>query len=237
MTDGLGADAALEAVGIPATFELCTERTPAHTSAQVHCGHGRRQVLGLCVAVVVEETIAVEVSWMNAMIVVESSFGNTLAVARAVADGLGRYMTVDIREVQAAPPNIGEAVDLLVVGGPTQSFGMSKSGTRSTAARQAGHPTTVRTGVREWLESAPTGVLWAAAFDTKIDKRWVPGSAARAIAKRLRRLGAVLVLDPESFRVTATPGPLAAGELDRARGWGEHLGKAMALTGAVQGQH
>lgn len=174
---------------------------------------------------------------MNAMILVESSFGNTLAVARAVADGLGPYMTVDVREVQVAPPNIGEAVDLLVVGGPTHALGMSKPATRHEAAQQAGHPASVPPGVREWLESAPTGILWAAAFDTKIDKRWVPGSAARAIAKQLRRLGAVLVLDPESFRVTGTSGPLAAGELDRARRWGEHLGKSMALTGAVETQH
>jgi hypothetical protein len=84
--------------------------------------------------------------------------------------------------------------------------------------------------VREWLASAPTDIRRAAAFDTRINKGWVPGSAARGIAKRLRKLGAILVADPESFRVVGTQGPLAAGELDRARRWGEQLATAITVT-------
>ena len=36
---------------------------------------------------------------MRALVVVESSFGSTVTIARAVADGLGRSMTVDIYEI------------------------------------------------------------------------------------------------------------------------------------------
>jgi hypothetical protein len=64
-----------------------------------------------------------------------------------------------------------------------------------------------------------------------INKAWVPGSAAHGIAKRLSKLGATLVADPESFRVVGTPGPLAAGELDRARQWGEQLATTITVPG------
>lgn len=167
---------------------------------------------------------------MRALIVVESWFGNTLAVASAVADGLGQFMTVDIRNVNEAPEQLGEDVELVVVGGPTHAFGMSRPNTRRDAAQQAGVTTGTDRGIREWLASAPNGIQRAAAFDTRIDKRWVPGSAARGIVLQLHKLGATLVTGPQSFRVTGTAGPLAAGELDRARKWGELL--ASSVTGA-----
>jgi hypothetical protein len=169
---------------------------------------------------------------MRAWIVVESSFGNTREIAGAVAEGLGRYMTVDVRDVGDAPGTVDDDVDLLVVGGPTHALGMSRPGTRGDAARQAGLPAAADVGVREWLESGPTGIRQVAAFDTRIDKKWVPGSAAHGIAKRLRRLGGTLVAKPESFRVTGTPGPLAGGELDRARRWGEQLAAESVLVGS-----
>ena len=168
---------------------------------------------------------------MRAWIVVESSFGNTREIAGAVAEGLGRYMTVDVRDVEQAPGTIDDEVDLLVVGGPTHALGMSRPDTRRNAARQAGHPA-ADVGVREWLESGPVGIRQVAAFDTRINKAWVPGSAARGIAKLLRRLGGTLVAKPESFRVVGTAGPLAAGELDRARRWGEQLAAESVLIGS-----
>lgn len=160
---------------------------------------------------------------MRALIVVESWFGNTLAVANAIADGLGRSMTVDICNADEAPAQLPEDVDLVVVGGPTHAFGMSRPNTRRDAARQAGVTTETGRGIREWLASGPVGIERAAAFDTRIDKRWVPGSAARGILLQLRKLGATLVSGPQSFRVAGTSGPLTAGELDRARRWGEQL--------------
>jgi hypothetical protein len=168
---------------------------------------------------------------MRALVVVESSFGNTFAIAKAVAEGLGRFMTVDVCDIGDAPGTIEDSVDLVVIGGPTQAFGMSRPETRLDAARQAGHSTAPKIGVREWLASPPAGIHRAAAFDTRIKKVGVPGSAARGIAKRLRKLGATLVADPESFRVVGTPGPLAAGELDRARRWGEQLATTITMTG------
>jgi hypothetical protein len=167
---------------------------------------------------------------MRALIVVESWFGNTLAVANAVADGLGEFIPVDVRTVDEAPTQLAEDVDLVVVGGPTHAFGMSRLNTRRDAAQQAGVTMGTERGVREWLASSPIGMQRAAAFDTRIDKRWVPGSAARGILLQLRKVGATLITGPQSFRVSGTSGPLAPGELDRARRWGEQL--ATAIVGA-----
>jgi hypothetical protein len=127
---------------------------------------------------------------IRALIVVESWFGNTRAVAGAVADGLGQFMTVDVSEVGDAPARVAPDVDLVVVGGPTHAFAMSRPNTRRDAAQQAGVRTGTERGIREWLASSPGGIQRGAAFDTRIDKRWVPGSAVRGILPQLRRLGA-----------------------------------------------
>lgn len=170
---------------------------------------------------------------MRALIVVESWFGNTRAAAEAIADGLGRYVTVDISEVADAPHRIAADVDLVIVGGPTHALGMSRPDTRREAAEQAGVTTQTETGIREWLASSPSGIQRAAAFDTRIYVRWVPKSAVRGILLQLRALGATLVAGPQSFRVTGSSGPLAPGELDRAREWGEQLGAAITAMEAT----
>lgn len=169
---------------------------------------------------------------MLVLMVVESSFGNTRAVADAVAEGMRPFATVEVRAVSDAPTGVLPPLDLLVVGGPTHTFGMSRPDTRKAAAGQGGRGDAADIGVREWLAAVSPGVGWAAAFDTRIDKGWIPGSAARAIARRLRKLGGALVADPKSFLVTGTPGPLVHGELDRARQWGEQLATKLAATRA-----
>ncbi|MET8148590.1 flavodoxin family protein [Actinoplanes sp. NPDC049668] len=156
---------------------------------------------------------------MKALIVYESMFGNTEKIARAVAEGLGDAFDVVVADVSGRPAPVD--VDLLVAGAPTHAFGMSRPGTRADAARQDGvRPGADAVGLREYLDQAPMlpGIA-AAAFDTKIDKPFLPGSAAHRAHRRMRRLGCRMMLAPESFRVSGTAGPLAAGELERARRW------------------
>jgi hypothetical protein len=160
---------------------------------------------------------------MRSLVVFESMFGDTETIARAIAEGLSRTMQVDVVDVTAAP-RVGEDVDLLVVGGPTHAFGMSRANTRQDAVRQGGRTAAADRGMREWLdELKPADTVRAAVFDTKINKRFIPGSAARSAGAVLRRRGIRLVAAPESFRVTGTAGPLVPGEEDRARGWGRTL--------------
>jgi flavorubredoxin len=169
----------------------------------------------------------------HALVVFESMFGNTRDVADAIAEGLRTRYSVDLVEVGAAPTTLPRDMDLVVVGGPTHAFGMTRPATREDAAsRSPSGIISSGTGLREWLEALvlPT-VMRVAAFDTRIDKPRVPGSAAKAAAKRLRRLGAHITAPAESFYVVDVRGPLLAGELQRARAWGESLATRTDASG------
>jgi hypothetical protein len=173
----------------------------------------------------------VKVEIMRALVVVESSFGNTRAVAEAVAEGLG---DAEVRSVETAPDELA-GIDLLIVGGPTHAFGMSQDATRAEAMRQGAPGETGRPGIREWLATLdPPEGLAVATFDTRVAKaRHLPGSAARAAARFLRRRRCVPVARPESFFVVDTSGPLLEGELARARDWGVGVARK-ALTEAAR---
>lgn len=165
----------------------------------------------------------------RALVVFESMFGNTEAIARAVADGLGGGADVDVVEVGDAPTVIADDVSLLVVGGPTHAFGMSRPSTRRSAAQQAEHGVVSRgIGLREWLAAVDVRRARpsAAVFDTMLAGprwiRWMP-SAGRGAHRGLRRLGLHMAAPPETFYVTDTTGPLVDGEEERARQWGRRL--------------
>jgi hypothetical protein len=162
----------------------------------------------------------------RALVVVESMFGNTRSLAGAVADGLATRMQVEVVGVGDAPSVIPRDVELVVVGGPTHAFSMTRPGTRLAAFDQ-GAKAHVGTdiGIREWLAGLDRGTTdpLVAAFDTRIRKAGVPGSAARAATRRLRRLGFRVTAPAQSFYVMGTSGPLLDGELGRARVWGAQL--------------
>jgi hypothetical protein len=169
---------------------------------------------------------------MKALVAYESIFGNTGAIARAVAEGLEAGFDVTVADVRTLPP-IGD-IDLLVIGAPTHAFSTSRPRTRAHATRKA----TIKArafgfGVREYLDYAPwlPGVH-AAAFDTKMKTAALPGSAAHKAYRRLRGLGCHMVASAESFQVTAMTGPLAGGEEDRARRWAGTLA-ASIVPGSV----
>jgi hypothetical protein len=165
---------------------------------------------------------------MRALVVYESMFGNTEKIASAVAAGLAAYAEVSVREVSGAPRELDD-LDLLVVGAPTNGYGLSRPQSRASAAQMASADGLIsaQAGLREWLADLAETRPWApaAAFDTSLNKpRWLVGSAARQAAKQLRRRGHPLLAQPESFHVAGTMGPLVDGELDRARTWGATIG-------------
>ena len=172
---------------------------------------------------------------MNVLVVYESMFGNTQAVAHAIADGLSHHHDVRVEEVGRAPERLDDDVALLVVGGPTHALAMSRPETRTDATAQAGTSPTVTpvaTGLREWLTGlqGPSPTTVAAAFDTRVARPRVPGSAARRAERRLRRLGFRILRPAPSSWVTGTKGPLTDGELERARRWGAALGAEVATA-------
>jgi hypothetical protein len=163
---------------------------------------------------------------VRALVVFESMFGNTAAVARAVGDGIAAHGEVTVVPIDQAPAVVGPDIDLLVVGGPTHAFGLSRAATRASAVQQGGPAVTgTDVGLREWLDRVVvlSTATTVAAFDTRVLHTHLPGSAARAALRRLRRDGLSPAGAPVSFDVAGTPGPLADGELDRARAWGELL--------------
>jgi Flavodoxins len=167
---------------------------------------------------------------MKALVVYESIWGNTEKIARAIATGMDETMTVDIMDSESAPKTV-EDYDLVVVGGPTHAFSMTRSSTRQSAVAQQGAPRAPARGIREWLvELTPPGrPISAATFDTRVDKPRLPGSAAKAAKRELRELGFEIAAKQESFRVHGYEGPLVDGELARAEQWGRDL---LATAGA-----
>ena len=175
---------------------------------------------------------------MKALVLYESMFGNSELVARAVGEGLARHLDVEVRDVTECTPGvIPEDVDLLVAGGPTHAFSMTRPSTREDAVRQGAHQGLVARGLREWLDGLPADLrrLPFVAFDTRVSRaRRVPGSAARSAARALRRRHGRIVAPTESFYVDDVAGPLAGDELTRARQWGERVG-ASVLRGSSTG--
>jgi hypothetical protein len=168
---------------------------------------------------------------MRGFVVYESLFGNTARIAQAVADGLTGHLDVEMHSVNEGLQPDGR--DLLVMGGPTHAFSMSRATTREDAVNQGANADPA-IGLREWLDELPEGNDSPfAAFDTRVDiVRRLPGSAAKAAAKVARKRGYRLLTRPESFYVQDTPGPLLEGEVQRAEVWGTQL--AQSLVGELQ---
>jgi hypothetical protein len=164
----------------------------------------------------------------SAVVVYESMFGDAEKIARAIADGLSGHLDVEVVSAQDAPAGFGPDLRLLVVGGPNHAMSMPRPSTRQGAVDQYGAkiPDTT-TGLHEWLDSAQvSGGLSGAAFDTRMDHPKLVTKmdhASRTEEKLLHQLGATLAAPAEHFHVVDTKGPLAAGEEDRARQWGQAI--------------
>ena len=192
---------------------------------------------------------------MKTLVVYESMWGNTEEVARAIAQGVAEMAEVRILDVTQAPPDPDTDLTLIVAGGPTHAFSMTRPKTRADAAQKGAPHGSVDRGLREWLSSLPTGphAPAVATFDTKIDKaRHLPGSAAKSAAKTARKHG-YHTETSESFYVSDLEGPLLPGELERlgllhdlpdqqgpllpgelerAKAWGRHLAESLMRSSA-----
>ncbi len=168
---------------------------------------------------------------MRALIVYESMFGNTRQIAEAVATGTSAWADVTICGVDDAPGDVALDLDMLVVGGPTHVFSMSRGATRWEAVHRQGLVTDVAVGIREWLQALAEidRSTFFAAFDTRVDLHLFPGAASHG-ATRVARARGFITTPPESFYVADYEGPLLNGEIDRARRWGERLSDRVLKT-------
>ncbi|MBC7293178.1 MAG: flavodoxin family protein [Thermoleophilia bacterium] len=164
---------------------------------------------------------------MKAVVVYESLWGNTAAVAWAIAEGLGPD-TVVLSTAEATPEALAE-VDLLVVGAPVHGFtvptAQSLENIKANAAKAPTPPDLSQPAMRSWLESLSPGKGRAAAFDTRV--RGPFGSGAGRIEKALAAAGYRPLAKARGFIVQGRYGPLREGELERAQAWGAELARLM----------
>jgi flavodoxin len=161
---------------------------------------------------------------MRALIAYDSAFGNTERIARAIGDALSAHGTVAVLRVGEAPIPDPAAIDLLIVGGPTQRHGLSPA-------------------LTAWLRGLGRRTLAglpAAAFDTRYRMAaFITGSAAHVASVKLRRAGCRIVATPESFFIQRDTPPagekrrhdleqLEAGEAERAAAWAVEILTALA---------
>jgi len=160
---------------------------------------------------------------MNVLIVYDTVHGNTEQLAQGMARALASTAAVRLEKAADLTRIDTAGVDLLVVGGPT-------------------HRQRVSAPLAALLESAGRGAFHGAsvaAFDTRYRMpAWLSGSAARRIARQLKKRGGRLIATPESFFMERDIPPkcqkrrhelerLEPGEVERAAQW------AVALADSV----
>ena len=169
---------------------------------------------------------------MRVVIVYESMFGNTRVIAEAIAEGFGDETDVRVFGVADTDPNVVADADLVVVGGPTHAWGMSRPNTREGAPDYVRKPgsnlvlepgANTGPGVREWLASVGQHQTNAAGFDTRFKApAALTGRASKGIDRELSRHGFIVVAPAESFLVNKKS-HLLPGENNRGRAWGARL--------------
>jgi len=171
---------------------------------------------------------------MRAIVVYESMYGNTHAVAINIAAGLRATHEVTLVPVTRATPELAAAADLIVAGCPTHMHRMPTAASRraaAEAARKQGSGLTVDPdadgpGLRAWLEGISAENVLAASFDTRLSGiSAFTGRASRNISRLLTRHGCRLIVPPESFLVSKQ-NVLLKGESARASSWGALVGEA-----------
>jgi flavodoxin len=142
---------------------------------------------------------------MNTLIVYFSKFGNTKQVAEAIVEVLGSDHFVRVISSDQLGPLDLQKVDLVVMGTPTHNMNLPKS-------------------VKPVFERLPRRILPKtpiAAFDTsyRLSAFLSRFTAAKKLARKLRKLGGKRIAPLETFHVVEREGPLYEGELERAREW------------------
>ena len=164
---------------------------------------------------------------MKAVVVYESLWGNTAAIARAIAEGLGQG-ALALSTAEATGAAIVGA-DLIVAGAPVLGFRLPDEKMRENIRLNPGKapapPDLSHPSMRAWLAGLSQGNGSSAAFETRI--WWSPGGSTAAIGRGLQAAGYLPLAPARKFIVNGAYGPLRAGEVERARQWGVELAQAL----------
>jgi flavodoxin len=142
---------------------------------------------------------------MKTLVVYFSKFGNTHKIADAIACALTNNGDVRTLEFNQLEVDDLKNLDLLVMGSPTHNMNL---------------PKTLKPILKQIPKRSLPGTP-AAVFDTSYKMSWMLNrfTASKRLAKKVRKTGGKLVVEPEIFLVTEREGPLYHGEVERAREW------------------
>ena len=116
---------------------------------------------------------------MKPVVVYESMFGATRVIAEAIACGFTEYDETTVVRASEVGGSVLYDADLVVVGGPTHVRSMSRPSTRKGApgyAKKHGGDLALEPGavdgpgVREWIGHLGQHTMFAAAFDTRVER-------------------------------------------------------------------
>jgi flavodoxin len=144
---------------------------------------------------------------MKTLVVYDSLYGNTKAIAQAIGDALpGEVEVLHVSEAEASGL---EAYDLLVVGAPTHGA----------------KPSPDMQGFLDQIQAPALEGVKVTGFDTRMTNKLITmfGVAAPKIAKALQQKGGIPAGKPEGFYVRGGEGPLKDGEIGRAAAWAQGL--------------
>lgn len=171
---------------------------------------------------------------MRCLVVYDSCFGNTEALARAMADALARKYSVTLCRPHELSDDSLRGVGMLIAGSPTRGF----------------RPTELLVAAIERLSPGALMGVACCSFDTRFDARdhahslplrlilKLGGYAAGRLKTLLVRKGGAACGTAEGFFVDRKEGPLRDGEIERAVGWVNDLAgevetwRAAILAGA-----
>jgi len=168
---------------------------------------------------------------MNALVVYESLWGNTAAIAHAIGEGIGEGTMV--RHTGEIDPEEAATARLLVLGAPVHAFSLPSAATKKSVAERRlapgdMAPDLTQPPLKEWIEALPKGSAVAAAFDTRVRGPLGHGGASK-IEKLLVERGYRIADRSQGFyivnqkNVKAEATMLRPGEIDRAIDWGQLL--------------
>ncbi len=156
---------------------------------------------------------------MKTIVIYDSLYGNTKAIAEAIGKALGPDAMVS--NVKDTIPAMTRGAGLVIVGAPTHGGRPSQD-------------------MKAFLGNIPAESLRdvrVAAFDTHSSvenqgafvKMLVGflGTAAKHILKELEKRGGIAAAAPEGFIVEGKEGPLQEGELERAAAWATEIKSKM----------
>ena len=138
----------------------------------------------------------------------DTKYGNTKLVAQQIAEGLTEVEGIEVTVCNAKQVDAQKLLncDALVIGAPNHM----------------GKPYRTITKFVEGLAEFELKAQWAAAFDTYFQRQRYYMKAAKKLEKQLsKKLPNLKVIPGLSVKVTGVNGPVADGELGKAREFGK----------------